>query len=105
VTQNITKNYDFDPAIVTYLNSNKEETGTYINSTTVRFPIWATAPTGVPAPTIDNFIISCNGQIIEKSAVTSFASFTTYSELIIDPSVLQYDFKPEDTVFAVGKFA
>lgn len=104
-TQNVTKNYDFDPAIVSYLNTNKEELGTYINPTTVRFPIWATAPTGVSAPTIDNFIVSVNGQLIERSAIVSFASFTFYSELVIDPSVLQYDFKPNDTIFAVGKFA
>jgi hypothetical protein len=95
----------FDPEIVTYLNTNKEVVGTFIDQATVKFTSWLAAPSSMPATSIDNFIFSCNGQLIEKSAVVSFTQSGGFSYLVINPSVLGYSFESTDLVVSMGKFA
>jgi hypothetical protein len=94
----------FDPAIVTYLNTNKESIGTYTSSTTITFGSWLAAPYSMPATSVDNFIFSCNGQLIEKSAIVSFTETGGGSQLVINPTVLGYSFESSDLVIAIGKF-
>ena len=105
VTNIITNNTyaDFDPAIVTYLNTNKSVTGTVVNSNTVTFAnAWLTAPTGIPATSAVNFTFFVNGQYVEP---TSVSSFTDGSTLILNTGALGYTLELDDVVLAIGKFA
>jgi len=95
----------FDTIVLTYLNTNKESVGTFINTTKFSFGSWLAAPATLPATSIDNFVFSCNGQIIEKSSIVSFVEVSGGSELVINPSALGYSFEPDDVVIAIGKFA
>jgi hypothetical protein len=95
----------FDPVIVAYLNTNKEQQGTYISSNKVSFGQWLAAPSTLPATSIDNFIFSCNGQLIEKSAITSFSEVSGGSELTVNIPLLGYSFESDDVIIAIGKFA
>jgi hypothetical protein len=90
---------------LTYINTNKELTGTIQDGTTVTFAaIWLTPPTGLPATSIDNFTFFCNGQFIEKSAIVSFSAGAGISTLVIDPNQLSYSLAVTDEVIAIGKF-
>jgi hypothetical protein len=90
---------------LTYLNTNKELTGTVINSTTATFPAgWITAPSGLPATSIDNFTFFCNGQLIEKTAITGFSASGGGSTLTINPALLSYELEADDEIIAIGKF-
>lgn len=91
---------------LTYINTNKELTATYVNPTTVTFDKgWLLAPTGLPLTSIDNFTFFCNGQLIEKTAIVSFTQSIGISTLIIDPALLSYSFEQSDEIVAIGKFA
>lgn len=95
-----------DVVILNYLNTNKQLIGTFVNNTTITFPSgWLTAPSGLPSTSIDNFSFFCNGQFIEKSSITNFTQSDGSSTLVIDPTILQYDFKNDDEVTAIGKFS
>jgi hypothetical protein len=94
---------------ITYLNTNRELTGTIVNPTTVTFNKgWIPAPVGLPATSVDNFTFFCNGQFIEKNAIVSFTQLGGVSTLVIDPTVLLYELEntePEpDIITAIGKF-
>ena len=95
----------FDPLIVAYLNTNKESVGTFVNSNTIDFGSWLSAPATLPATSIENFIFSCNGQLIEKSAITSFTEISGGSRLVVNVSTLGYSFESDDVIIAIGKFA
>lgn len=101
---NITNTYaDFDPAIVTYLNTSKTVAGTVVNSSTVTFAAsWLTAPSGVPATSVNNFSFFVNGQYVEP---TSISSFTNGSTLILNTTLLGFTLEANDVVLAIGKFA
>lgn len=107
-SQNITVNQlitSIGQDSLTYINTNKELTGTIQNGTTVTFAaIWLTPPTGLPPTSIDNFTFFCNGQFIEKSAIVSFSAGAGISTLVIDPNQLSYSFGATDEVIAIGKF-
>ena len=95
-----------DPAIFTYLASNFQKTGTVQNSTTVTFSVgWATAPSGLPTPDVNSFTFFCNGNLIEKSAITSFTDSAGVSTLIVNTSALGYSLSVGDEVVGIGKFA
>lgn len=94
-----------DPLLIAYLNTNKESIGAYINSTTISFGAWLSAPSPLPATNSNNFVFLCNGQFIERSAIVSFIEIGGGSQLVIDPSVLKYSFESDDVVLAIGKFA
>ena len=90
---------------ITYINTNKELTGTVTNETTVTFAsTWLTAPSGLPATSLDNFTFFCNGQLIEKSAIVSFTQSISTSTLVINPTLLSYSLEVDDEIVAIGKF-
>jgi hypothetical protein len=94
---------EFDPAIVIYLNTNKQVTGTVVNSSTVTFPnAWLVAPTGIPATTSANFNFFINGQYVEPTSITSF---TDGSTLVLNTTALGFTLETNDVVLAIGKFA
>lgn len=101
---NITNTFaEFDPAIVTYLNTNKQVTGTVTNSNTVTFAnAWLVAPTGIPATTSANFNFFINGQYVEPTSITSF---TDGSTLVLNTTALGFTLESNDVVLAIGKFA
>ena len=89
-----------------YLNTNIQKTGTYVDNVTVTFASgWLAAPTGLPATSVNNFTIFCNGNLIEGTAIVSFTESGGVTTLIINPSALGYSFSPSDEVIAIGKFS
>jgi len=94
------------PATLTYLNTNIQKLGTYVNSTTITFNSgWLVAPSGLPATSINNFTLFCNGTLIELAAIISFTELAGVTTLIINASALGYSFSPTDEVIAIGKFS
>lgn len=90
---------------ITYINTNKELTGTVSNPTTVTFAAgWLTAPSNLPATSVDNFTFFCNGQLIEKSAIVSFTQSGASSTLVINPTLLSYSLETDDEIIGIGKF-
>jgi hypothetical protein len=89
-----------------YLNTNIQKTGTYVDNITVTFASgWLAAPGGLPATSISNFTIFCNGALIESTAIVSFTELSGVTTLVINPSALGYSFSPSDEVIAIGKFS
>lgn len=94
-----------DPTTLTYLNTNSQKLGTFVDSTTVTFPSgWLSAPSGLPTTSLNNFSIFCNGTLIENEAIVSFTSSGNLSTLVIDPTELGYSIDSTDEVVAIGKF-
>jgi len=96
-----------DQATLTYLNTNSQKLGTYINPTTVTFASgWLTAPPGLPTTSVSNFSIFCNGALVESAAIVSFTvnGSNNLTTLVINPSALGYSFDTNDEVIAIGKF-
>jgi hypothetical protein len=95
-----------NPVTLTYLNTNKQLTGIFVDNVTITFPAgWLSAPTGLPATSVDNFTFFCNGQFIEATAIVSFTQSSGISTLVINPTLLSYDFELTDEIIAIGKFA
>jgi len=102
VNQNIS---NIPTGTLTYINTNKEITGTVTDSVTTTFNAgWIAAPTGLPATSVDNFTFFCNGQLIEKAAIVSFSESGGVSTLVIDPTILLYSLEASDIITAIGKF-
>ena len=96
-----------DPSVLQYLNTNIQKLGTFIDPTTITFASgWISAPSGLPATSINNFSIFCNGTLIENAAISSFIdNGNNTSTLIIIPLELGYSFDAQDEVVAIGKFS
>ena len=95
-----------DPAVIIYLNTNIQKLGTYVNPTTVTFASgWLAAPSGLPATSVNNFSIFCNGALIEQAAISSFTESGGVTTLVINSSQLGYSFDSMDEVVAIGKFS
>jgi len=95
-----------NPATLTYLNTNIQKLGTLVNSTTITFASdWIPSPVGLPATSINNFSIFCNGTLIENTAIVSFTESGGITTLVINPSLLEYSFNSNDEVIAIGKFS
>jgi len=93
-------------ATLIYLNTNIQLLGTFVNSTTVTFASgWLTAPTGLPATSVNNFSIFCNGALIENAAIVSFTESGGVTTLVINPSELGYSLDTNDEIIAIGKFS
>ena len=91
---------------IIYLNTNTQKLGTFVNSTTVTFASgWLPAPAGLPATSVSNFSIFCNGTLIEAAAIVSFSESGGVTTLVINPSALGYGFDSNDEVIAIGKFS
>tara|TARA_R110000782_G_C14762263_1_gene408262 strand:- start:28 stop:1293 length:1266 start_codon:yes stop_codon:yes gene_type:complete len=92
--------------MLTYLNTNVQRVGSVTNTTTASFPYgWLSSPTGLPATSIENFTLFCNGVLIEKTAVVSFTVLSGVTTLVIDPAELGYTFQAGDEIIAIGKFS
>jgi hypothetical protein len=103
--QQLVVNY-IDPAVLQYLNTNIQKLGTFVNPTTITFASgWLTAPTGLPATSLNNFSIFCNGTLIENAAIVSFTQSGGITTLVVDPTELGYSFDINDEVVAIGKFS
>jgi hypothetical protein len=96
-----------NPATLTYLATNKQLQGTFVNTSTITFNgIWLSSPAGLPATNVDNFSFFANGNFIEKSAIVSFVTDgISTSTLVVNPSLLGYGFDSGDLVLGIGKFA
>ena len=95
-----------DTATLTYLNTNIQKLGTYVNGTTVTFASgWLPAPAGLPTTSVNNFSIFCNGALIEAAAIVSFTQSSGTTTLVINSSELGYSFDSADEIIAIGKFS
>ena len=93
------------PEVITYINTSVQLTGTVTGTTTATFPAgWLPAPATLPATSVDNFTFFCNGQFIEKTAITSFTQFNGTSTLVVNSTALGYTLGIGDEVIAIGKF-
>jgi len=105
-TTNITNIFDFDPALATYLDTNKTVTGTVATNNTVTFANgWLAAPTGLPVTSVTNFTFFVNGQYVEPTSITSFVEGGGISTLVLNTTTLGYTLESDDVVIAVGKFS
>jgi hypothetical protein len=94
-----------DPATLTYLNTNIQKLGTFVNSTTITFNSgWLSSPAGLAATTVNDFSIFVNGQLIELAAIVSFTQSSGTTTLVIDSIELGFSFDSNDEVIAIGKF-
>ena len=99
-------------AAIAYLTINRQLTGTVLNSTTVSFASgWETAPTGLPATSIDNFTFlhkqmnwEMAAAFIPRSAIVSFTQSAGTSTLVVNTTNLDYNLVPGDQVVGIGKF-
>jgi len=95
-----------DSAVGIYLSTNKQVTATYVNSTTVTFPYgWLSAPSPLPVNGPENFTFFVNGMYVEPTSIVSFVTFGNTSTLIINPTLLTYDFEANDVIIGIGKFS
>jgi hypothetical protein len=102
---NTTSTGQIDSMIITYLNTNKQILGDYVNPTTITFQAgWLVAPTGLPPTSLDSFMFFCNGQLIENAAIVSFTEASNISTLVIDETELGFTFSIDDEVIGIGKF-
>ena len=103
--QQLIVNY-IDPAVLQYLNTNIQKLGLFVDPITVTFASgWLPAPTGLPATSLNNFSIFCNGTLIENAAIVSFTESGGVTTLVINPVELGYNFSAGDEVVAIGKFS
>ena len=95
-----------DPSTLTYLNTNIQNSGTFVSTTTITFASgWLPAPAGLPATSVNNFSIFVNGQLIELAAIVSFTESGGITTLVINESELGFGFDSQDEVIAIGKFS
>jgi hypothetical protein len=93
------------PATLVYINTSEQLRGATSNYITAVFPAgWLTAPTGLPATSVDNFTFFCNGQLIERTAIISFTQFNGVSTLVVNNSLLGYIFQESDEITGIGKW-
>ena len=91
---------------IDYVNTNVQKTGTFVNSNTITFDSgWIIAPAGLPATSIDNFTIFCNGLAIPKVDITSFTQDSGVTTMVVNESTLGYGFDNTDEIIAIGKFS
>lgn len=103
VINNTYNSNNFDPALATYLGTNKSVTGTVVSSNTATFSAtWLVAPSPLPATSVVNFTFFVNGQYVEPTSITSF---TDGSTLVLNINALGFSLESSDVVMAVGKFA
>ena len=99
-------------AVTSYLNTNRQLTGTVTATNTVSFPSgWLQAPTGMASTSIDNFVFfhkklnwEMAGVVIPRSAIVSFSELSNISTLVVNTTNLDYNLLPGDEVIGIGKF-
>jgi hypothetical protein len=92
--------------VLTYLNTNKSVTGSYISPQSASFAAdWLVAPTQLSPTSIDNFDFFINSTYIEKVSITSWAvDGMGNSYLVVDTGSLGFGFNSDDLITAIGKF-
>ena len=95
-----------DPLILVYLNTNKSVASSTVTTNTAIFPNdFLTAPSGLPATSINNFSFFVNGQLIEPAALISFIdNGDGTSTVSVDTTELGFTFEATDEIVAIGKF-
>ena len=92
-------------AALSYINSNVQLTGTVLTSSTVSFASgWTSAPTSLPATSVDNFIFYVNGVLLERTAILSFTQSSGVSTLVVNTTNLGYSLDTTDEIIGIGKF-
>jgi hypothetical protein len=99
-------------AVTTYININRQLTGTVINNNTIEFPSnWEVAPLGMAATSIDNFVFfhkklnwEMGSTLIPRTAIISFTESAGISTLVLNTTNLDYDLVAGDEVVGIGKF-
>jgi len=93
-------------ATITYLNSNTTLSGTYVSSNTATFAAgWLTAPAGLPATSLSDFVFYINGVLVDNSNVISFTQSGGVSTLVLDTVALGYNLEATDVITSIGKFS
>jgi hypothetical protein len=101
---NNTNNFDNNLAI--YLDTNKTVVGSYVSLNTAQFVNgWLTAPSPLPATSVNNFTFFINGQYVEPTSITSFTVNAGISTLVLDTDALGYELEASDVIIASGKFS
>jgi len=92
--------------ILVYLNTNKSVASSTVTTNTAIFPNdFLTAPSGLPATSINNFSFFVNGQLIEPAALISFIdNGDGTSTVSVDTTELGFTFEATDEIVAIGKF-
>lgn len=104
---NIINNYGtFDPALATYLDTNKNVTGVVTAGNTATFNnAWLDAPSPLPGTSAANFTFFINGQYVEPTSIVSFTQSAGISTLVLNTTALGFSLEANDVVIAAGKFA
>jgi hypothetical protein len=92
--------------VLTYLNTNKSVTGSYISPQSASFAAdWLVAPTQLSPTSINNFDFFINSTYIERVSITSWSTDGLgNSILIVDTGSLGFGFNSDDLITAIGKF-
>jgi len=95
-----------DSMTLTYLNTNKAVLAITVTSNNAIFPNgFLTAPSGLPATSVNSFTFIVNGQLIEPAAITSFIdNGNGTSTLIVNTTELGFSLQNTDEIIAIGKF-
>jgi len=91
-----------------YLNTNiaKQATSISIPDTAIFTAAFLSAPSGLPATSILNFIFFVNGQYVESTAITSFTDNGNGTcTLVVNVGLLGFTLIGSDEIVAIGKFA
>jgi len=95
-----------DSMTLTYLKTNKAVLAITVTSNNAIFPNgFLTAPSGLPATSVNSFTFFVNGQLIEPAAITSFIDIGNgTSTLIVNTTELGFSLQNTDEIIAIGKF-
>ena len=95
-----------DGTTVSYLYANNTATATSVSAPDTAYfnGTFLTAPTGLPATSVNNFTFFINGQYVEPTAITSFTQSSGICTLIINTSELGFTLAATDEIVAIGKF-
>jgi hypothetical protein len=97
-----------NPLLLAYLNTNiaKQATSISVPDTAIFTAAFLSAPSGLPATSILNFIFFVNGQYVESTAITSFVDNGNGTcTLVFNVGLLGFTLIGSDEVIAIGKFA
>ena len=95
-----------DGSTVGYLYANNTATATSVSAPDTAYfnGVFLTAPTGLPATSVNNFTFFINGQYVEPTAITSFTQSSGICTLIINTAQLGFTLAATDEIVAIGKF-
>lgn len=97
-----------NPLLLAYLNTNiaKQATSVSIPDTAIFAAAFLSAPSGLPATSVLNFIFFVNGQYVESTAITSFTDNGNGTcTLVVNVGLLGFTLIGSDEIVAIGKFA